>query len=98
MSVKGGSISDRPTGTKAGASWTNVSVATGNYPTDKPPSVVVHVEIIIRLEPMVYADGKEVKIKNPTLHVGAFGQTNLFFLSKFHLCISFKEVGTRGWI
>ena len=91
MSVEGRPICERPAGTEFGAIRPNVGVATGNYPTDKPPSVVVHVKVIIGFEPMVNADGKEVKIKNPTLHVGAFGQTKLLLLVKFHLNYSVRK-------
>jgi len=73
VAMKCGPVCERPTGTDFGTEGTNVGIATGNHPSVEPPSVVVHVEVIIRFEPMMQADGKEVEIENPTLHVGAFG-------------------------
>ena len=73
MAMRCGPVSERPTGTEYSTARANVSIATENYPSIEPPSVVVFVEVIIRFEPMMQADGEEVEIENPTLHVGTFG-------------------------
>jgi hypothetical protein len=66
-------MGDRPPGAEDGTIGSNVGVATNNDPTDEPPCMVVHVQIIIGTKPMMYPQGKEVQIENPSLHVGALG-------------------------
>jgi len=66
-------IGNRPSRARDGAFGSNIGVATGYDPTDEPPRMIVHVQIIIGLEPMMYPQREEIQIENPTLHVGAFG-------------------------
>jgi len=53
VAMKCGPVCERPPRANFGTFGTNVSIATRNYPSVEPPSVVVHVEVIIRLKPMM---------------------------------------------
>lgn len=60
MTVQGVSVSERPTGAEDGTIGANIGIATIDDPTDEPPGMVVHVRIIIGLEPMMNANREEV--------------------------------------
>ena len=60
VSMQGVSVSERPTAAEDGTIGANIGIATTDDPTDEPPGVVVHVRIIIGLEPMMNANREEV--------------------------------------